>query len=345
MKFIDQTEIYVNAGKGGSGLCSFKTARNKPKLGPDGGNGGNGGDVFLEVDRNLNTLAHIRFREGFHAEDGGRGGSNNKTGRSGKNFTLKVPAGTLVTFMDEDEKQVDCLLESGSFLLVAKGGKRGYGNLNYVLPTRRAPRQSTAGQPGEVKTLRLQLKLLADCGLCGLPNAGKSSLLSRMSRALPKVADYPFTTKHPYLGVVGLGDSWDGKSFVLADIPGLIEGASKGRGLGHQFLAHLERTKVIVFVLAPWYDPAQGEEMSDFLKVFEQLKHELLAYSDLFKQKKFIIALNKKDLLSSEEIDQALKHLKTKNLDLLSLSTVTGEGLEDLKYLIYKNLKDLPKSG
>ena len=322
MAFIDQTEIHVRSGDGGPGMCSFMTAPYRPNLGPNGGNGGVGGDFVLVATPNMNTLSSLGYRQIYRAENGVKGLSQNKTGRCGKVKKVRVPVGTVVYDRETREKLAD-LSVPGETLTVAKGGKRGYGNLHFATPTDRAPRKSTPGEKGESRTLVLELKLLADVGLAGFPNAGKSSLLKRCSAAEPKVANYPFTTRHPQLGVVDAGNF---QSFVMADIPGLLEGASEGRGLGHEFLRHLERTKVIVYVLdcLDWErDPV------DALKI---LRHEMTTYRDTFSAKSSLIVLNKMDLMQDAEERQTLvDRLSQEGLEVQCVSTVSGEGLSCLK--------------
>lgn len=335
MKFIDQTEIHVTAGNGGDGIASFRSARNKPKLGPDGGNGGNGGDVVLLAEPSLNTLSSLRYRQVYRGEHGGKGRANNKTGRCGKHKTIKVPRGTVVYDRDNGEFLGE-LVEPGQRLLVAKGGKRGYGNLNYVSPSNRAPHFFTHGQKGTNLTLRLELKLLADVGLAGFPNAGKSTLLSRLSAAKPKIADYPFTTLVPNLGVVELGEHGE-DAFVLADVPGLIEGASAGKGLGLEFLRHLERTKVIAFVIDA-FDMLESSPLACLKKLREELK----SYSQKMLAKESVIILNKMDLapaFSQEEMDRRLNEIERAGYPVLKVSAVSGQGLEELKRALLEYIK------
>ena len=335
MKFIDQTEIHVTAGNGGDGIASFRSARNKPKLGPDGGNGGNGGDVQLQAEPSLNTLSSLRYRQVYRGEHGGKGQANNRTGRCGRHKTIRVPRGTVVYDRDSGELLGE-LVEPGQMLQVAKGGKRGYGNLNYVSATNRAPHFFTHGQKGANRTLRLELKLLADVGLAGFPNAGKSTLLSRLSAAKPKIADYPFTTLVPNLGVVELGEHSE-DSFVLADVPGLIEGASDGRGLGLEFLRHLERTKVIAFVVDA-FDLLEPSPLASLKK----LKEELKSYSPKMLAKEAVVILNKMDLADAfppEEVERRLDEISQAGYPILKVSAVTGEGLEELKRALFDYIK------
>ena len=341
MKFIDHTSIKVFAGNGGDGMVSFNAARNLPKLGPDGGNGGNGGDVLMVADRGLNTLSVFRHQQVFNAEHGNKGGSNNKTGRCGVDLLIKVPCGTQI-YMDSDQgsQLIAELLAPGEPTVIAKGGKRGYGNLQYASSTNRAPRQMTHGQKGEHKHLRLELKLLADVGLAGFPNAGKSTLLSKVSAAKPKIADYPFTTLTPNLGVVDLGNyGLFDASYVMADIPGLIAGASLGKGLGLQFLRHLERTKLIAYIL----DAYPVEEGQTPLTVFKQLQQELGHYSPAFAAKKMLIVVNKIDLYGKDDegsLGAIVEELQQETgAEILLISALAGLGLKELKLKIYELLK------
>lgn len=341
MKFIDSTEIFVASGKGGDGLVSFKTARNMPRLGPDGGDGGHGGDVVVVAAPQLNTLSNVRYRSRFVAADGAKGGPNGRTGRTGDDSEISVPLGTEI--YDAETGRLICeILVAGQREIIAEGGRRGFGNLRFVSSTHQAPEEYVAGQAGVELRLRLELKLLADVGLAGLPNAGKSTLLSVMSAAKPKIADYPFTTLEPQLGVVEIRErsEFDVKSFVMADIPGLIEGASEGRGLGHEFLKHLERTKVIAYVLDAF--PIDGVEP---LNTFELLRGELRAYDEKFPAKKAVVVLNKADLAEGEDGGaEALVSLKTKIEDLgysvFVISAATSSGLTDLKRGLFELVKE-----
>ncbi|MDD9950917.1 MAG: Obg family GTPase CgtA [Zetaproteobacteria bacterium] len=341
MKFIDQTEIHVSAGRGGDGMLSFRTARNMPKLGPDGGNGGIGGSVYLVGKKGQNTLSSLRYRQLYRAADGGKGGTNNKTGKTGAHKVIHVPLGTVVKNR-EDGSILGEILEAGQKLAVAQGGRRGYGNLHYVSATNRAPRQMTHGQKGESRSLCLELKLLADVGFAGLPNAGKSTLLSRLSAARPKVADYPFTTLVPNLGVMevfsGSEPQEDGlnvDSLVLADVPGLIEGASVGKGLGHHFLRHLERTALISYVVDPYSltdpDPALA---------LAQLQRELADYSAELAMKPFVVVFTKKDMqtwVESERethLHELCQELDRRKTPWIQVSSIDGTGLANLKNML-----------
>lgn len=321
MLFIDQTEIWVSSGDGGDGVVSFRRARNLPKLGPDGGDGGDGGSVYLCADLGLNTLATLRYRKEYSAEHGGKGSSSGKTGRRGESLRIKVPLGT-VALDASTGRQIGEVTDHNTELLVAKGGTFGLGNQGFASATNRAPRQSTPGTKGQHILLRLELKVLADVGLAGMPNAGKSTLLSRLSHAKPKIADYPFTTLHPILGMVE--DKISGRSFVVADIPGLIEGASHGKGLGFEFLRHLERTKIIACILDA------SHTCEELVKNYHGLLTELLTYNSAFNDKKRIVVLNKIDLLNPEELAKRVKAFAEISVTALPISAVTGVGLNSL---------------
>lgn len=330
MKFLDCIQIIVRAGRGGDGIVSFKTSKGKPKLGPDGGDGGGGGDVVLIGSGRMNTLSSMRYRAIYAAEDGGRGGSNRCRGKCGEDLELPVPLGTVVVDHVTGEKLGELLVE-GERLVVAKGGRHGLGNIHWVKPTHQVPEEFRPGERGEERELGLELKLLADVGLAGLPNAGKSTLLSRLSAARPKIADYPFTTLVPNLGVVELSgwDDYRQRAFVMADVPGLIAGASEGRGLGLQFLKHLERTSLIAYVL-----DAFDQEMPP-ARALTVLKHELQAFSPELAAKRAVIILNKADLLSADEMAAVRDELTEQGLEILAISAVTGAGLADLGQRLY----------
>jgi GTP-binding protein len=290
MKFIDEATIEVHAGDGGNGCVSFRREKYIPFGGPDGGDGGDGGSIYLEAESAINTLVDFRHNRKFSAERGRNGMGNNRTGKSGADMVIKVPVGTLVHEEDTGELIGD-LVRPGERLLVAQGGFHGLGNTRFKSSTNRAPRQSKPGTPGEVRRLRLELKLLADVGLLGMPNAGKSTLIRAVSSARPKVADYPFTTLYPNLGVVRVGDL---RSFVMADVPGLIEGAAQGAGLGVQFLKHLSRTRLLLHLvdIGPLSDPVA--DIAVILNELEQFSPELAA------RERWLV-LNKLDLLAPEE--------------------------------------------
>lgn len=315
----------VKAGRGGDGIASFKSAKGKPKLGPDGGDGGTGGDVVLQADPGQNTLSNLRFRAEYRSEDGVRGGPNGCRGRCGEDLLIPVPIGTVIRNEDTGEV-VGELLEKGQSLIVAKGGRHGLGNTHWATATHQAPEEFRPGGPGEIWNLALDLKLIADVGLAGFPNAGKSTLLSKMSAAKPKIADYPFTTLTPQLGVVDVEVSpFHRDSFVIADIPGLIEGASDGKGLGLQFLKHLERTSVVAYVLD--IDDLQKTPAESYLILREELKK----YSPEMAKKHAIIILNKIDCCDDDYVASVEQDLILERpLEVIPISAITGRGLAHL---------------
>ena len=324
MKFIDEVSIDVKAGDGGNGLASFRRLKNIPKGGPDGGDGGNGGSIIFRSVNNLNTLSKFRFQRKFEAENGKRGGSQNKTGSDGKDLVIEVPCGTLLYDLETDNPLAD-LINNQDELLICKGGKGGFGNLRYKSSTNRSPTKFTEGKEGDSLSLRLELRLLADIGLLGKPNAGKSSLVRAVSSAKPKVADYAFTTLHPSLGVV---DYSENSSFVISDIPGLIAGASEGVGLGIQFLKHLSRTKVIVQIVDV-YDKNPMEVITEI----RELSKEITNYDpDLIKKVKWL-ALNKIDLISTNQLEELKEELGREfqdNLHIYCISAAKKEGTQQL---------------
>ena len=324
MKFIDEVSIDVKAGDGGNGLASFRRLKNIPKGGPDGGDGGNGGSIIFRSVNNLNTLSKFRFQRKFEAENGKRGGSQNKTGSDGKDLVIEVPCGTLLYDLETDNPLAD-LINNQDELLICKGGKGGFGNLRYKSSTNRSPTKFTEGKEGDSLSLRLELRLLADIGLLGKPNAGKSSLVRAVSSAKPKVADYAFTTLHPSLGVV---DYSENSSFVISDIPGLIAGASEGVGLGIQFLKHLSRTKVIVQIVDV-YDKNPMEVITEI----RELSKEITNYDpDLIKKVKWL-ALNKIDLINTDQLEELKDELGREfqdNLYIYCISAAKKEGTQQL---------------
>ena len=318
---------------------SFKRARNKPKLGPDGGDGGFGGDITLVANRQLNTLSHLRYHTHHVAEDGSKGGVNNRTGRDGKSIEIKVPLGTQI-FRDGSTELYGEILKNDDRILVAEGGKRGMGNSRFLTSTHQAPEEHTPGGPSQSAELRLELKLIADIGLAGFPNAGKSTLLSVISAARPKIADYPFTTLEPQLGVVDHPDEDPsfGKSMVVADIPGLIEGASIGKGLGIQFLKHIERTRAIAYVI----DISSHESIEGIIKNYEVLKKELGNFGDLLIHKEAFVILTKWDALEDKTfVDQSIDAFSALGLDALCISSVAQIGLKELKRKLFEYRVDL----
>jgi len=326
MKFVDEATIEVLAGKGGDGCLSFRREKFVPRGGPDGGDGGRGGDVVLVADGGINSLAQFRYKRKFSAVDGKGGAGRNRTGAGGEDCRIRVPAGTLVYDADTKERITD-INRSDTTFVVAQGGRGGVGNIRFKSSTNRAPRRTVPGTPGDARTLRLELQVLADVGLLGLPNAGKSTFLRAVSQARPKVADYPFTTLHPQLGVVDIDvDS----SFVIADIPGLIDGAAAGAGLGVRFLNHLRRTRLLLHMVDV------GPEISnDPVADIKTVENELAAFDpDLASRPRWLV-LNKVDLMSEEEADQILQTL-VESLSWTSpsfvVSGLTGKGCRELVF-------------
>lgn len=324
MKFVDEVEITVEAGKGGNGCLSFRREKFIEKGGPDGGDGGDGGSVFLRADENLNTLVDFRFNPRYRAKSGSPGQGRNCTGAGGEDLVVKVPVGTSIVDVDTDELIGD-LARAEQQVMVARGGRHGLGNTRFKSSTNRAPRKTTKGTPGEMRRLQLQLKVVADVGLLGLPNAGKSTLIREVTAARPKVADYPFTTLVPNLGVVSLGMD---RSFVVADIPGLIEGAAEGAGLGFRFLKHLSRTRLLLHLVDVL--PVDG---SDPLENVDKIMTEVQKFSPSLASKECWLVLNKVDLLTDEQIDE-LHNRACAQLDrdrpIFCISAVNGQGLNKL---------------
>ncbi len=327
MKFLDQAKVYIRSGGGGAGCVSFRREKFIEYGGPDGGDGGRGGDVWIEAVEGLNTLIDFRYQQHFKAKRGGHGMGKQRTGARGEDVVLKVPVGTQV-YEEDQETMIADLTEVGQRVLLAAGGNGGWGNLRFKSSTNQAPRRSNPGEEGEERWLWLRLKLIADAGLVGLPNAGKSTFLAAATSAHPKIADYPFTTLHPGLGVVDLGTS---TRFVLADIPGLIEGAADGAGLGHRFLGHVERCKVLLHLI----DVTQDDPAA----AYRTIRSELEAYDPELAERPEIVALNKIDALTPELVKEQMKQLKKayKGKPLL-LSGVTGEGVKEALYAIAHHL-------
>ncbi|MDW8050971.1 MAG: GTPase ObgE [Armatimonadota bacterium] len=333
--FIDEAVITVEAGRGGDGCVSFRREKFVPHGGPDGGDGGDGGDVILVADPKLNTLLDYHYKRHYKAESGKHGSGNNRKGRRGKSIVLRVPVGTLVYDADTGELLVD-LARAGQRFIAARGGKGGHGNAYFATPTRQAPRFAEKGLPGEKRTLRLELKLLADVGIVGMPNAGKSTLISRISAAKPKIADYPFTTLVPNLGVVKYHD----QTFVVADIPGLIEGAHAGVGLGHQFLRHIERARLLLYLL-----DVSPLALQPPLQAFEILQRELELYNPQLLQKPALVALNKIDVFAPEaraELEPIRRALEAQGYEVFLISAYTGEGLDALVARLAQRVAELP---
>ncbi len=330
--FYDRVRIYVKAGRGGDGAATFRREKYVPFGGPDGGDGGKGGDVWIEVDPNLNTLLPFVYRKHFKAESGGPGGRQQRKGKDGADLVIKVPPGTVVRDAADPSIQVD-LLRPGQRLLVARGGRGGRGNVHFATPTHQAPRMYERGEPGEERWLELELKLIADVGLVGFPNAGKSSILAAVTAARPKIAPYPFTTTEPVLGIAVVDDY----SFVLADIPGLIEGAHRGAGLGLEFLRHIERTRTLVHVLDG--DPPPGRNPVDD---YRATNRELELYSPALKHKPQYVTLNKIDLPHvRERVSQVAAEFEALGIKIYPVSAVTREGLDTLFRDVAAHLKRL----
>jgi GTP-binding protein len=335
--FVDEVDIHVEAGNGGRGCLAFRREKRVPRGGPSGGDGGHGGSVYAVASPHTNTLINYRFHPEFSAERGQHGEGSNRTGHNGGDLELAVPIGTLVYEKTGDADQPMTLLadlaEEGQRVLIAKGGRGGMGNARFATSTNRAPRKVQPGEPGEVKDLRLEMKLLADVGLVGFPNAGKSTLIARVSAARPKIADYPFTTLTPNLGVVGLSGD---RSFVVADVPGLIEGAHRGLGLGHQFLRHLERTKVLVHLV-----DVSGATGRDPVEDLETVRRELELFQPELAAKPQLVAANKLDAVG-EETEPAVKALekraKVLKLPFFRISGATGAGVPDLLEAMWRQL-------
>ncbi|HMF94663.1 MAG TPA: GTPase ObgE [Vicinamibacterales bacterium] len=335
--FVDEVDIHVEAGNGGRGCLAFRREKFVPRGGPSGGDGGHGGSVYVVASPHINTLINFRFHPEFSAERGEHGMGSNRTGHGGADLELEVPIGTLVyekTGAPEEPMHLLAdLAEDGQKVLVAKGGRGGLGNARFASSTNRAPRKVQPGEPGEIKDLRLELKLLADVGLVGFPNAGKSTLISRISAARPKIADYPFTTLTPNLGVVRLSDD---RSFVVADVPGLIEGAHRGLGLGHQFLRHLERTKVLVHLVD--VSGASGRDPSGDL---DTVRRELELFQPALAAKPQVVAANKIDAIDpahNEALDALRRRAAALDLPFLQVSGATGAGVPDLLEAMWRRL-------
>lgn len=331
MKLVDEAEITVTAGNGGNGCIAFRREKFIPLGGPNGGDGGNGGDVWLQADENLNTLVDFRHETRFKAQRGENGMGSQMYGKAGDDRTIIVPVGTVVHNVDTDEVIGD-LTEHGQRLLVAKGGQGGLGNMHFKSSVNRTPRRATPGTEGETRVLRLELKLLADVGLLGFPNAGKSTFIRAVSAATPKVADYPFTTLYPNLGVVSVEV---GRSFVIADIPGLIEGAHRGVGLGTRFLRHVERTAVLVHLL-----DLSGEAPVSGWRNFETINRELELYDPALAKKPQVVAIGKADLPETRErAKKEIDFFRRKKIEVFLISAVTGEGIDALIAAVVKKLK------
>lgn len=322
--FLDYIKIQVKAGQGGSGCCSFRREKFVPKGGPDGGDGGRGGSILLKTDPHMRTLIDFKYHSSYHAPRGQHGMGSNKHGRKGKDIVLKVPAGTVVKEADTGKMLAD-LTEAEQTFIVAEGGRGGRGNARFATATHQSPREWEVGEPGESKEIILELKLIADIGLVGKPNAGKSTLLSRISAARPKIADYPFTTLQPNLGIVTYKSIY---SYVVADIPGLIEGAHQGKGLGLQFLRHIERTNLIAYLIDP--TDIEDENPKD---AFKKLYFELETYSKVLVEKPALIIFTKMDIWPETDLIEKYKNQLPHTVT--GVSSVTGAGVEELKQLFW----------
>ena len=326
MKFLDQAKIYVKAGSGGSGSSSFRREKFIEFGGPDGGDGGNGGSVILAAVENLNTLIDFRFKQHFEARRGQNGMGKKKTGKAGEDLVLKVPIGTQI-FEEDNNTLIEDFKTVGQKIIIAKGGKKGLGNVRFKSSTNRAPRKKTDGSKGESFWIWLQLKVIADIGIIGLPNAGKSSLLSALTKAKPKIANYPFTTLNPNLGVANYSD----KEITIADIPGLIEGAHEGVGLGDKFLRHIERCKILIHLI----DITNEDIIENYLKI----RQELSKYSKDILKKKEIIVFNKIDIINIDEIEQRIKTFKKKiKKNIYKISIIQKKGLTNIKKLMVSSV-------
>ncbi|MCX7797158.1 MAG: GTPase ObgE [Melioribacter sp.] len=326
--FIDYAKIYVRAGKGGNGAVAFRREKYVPKGGPAGGDGGDGGNVIFIADKNISTLLDVRYKRKYIAKNGEPGGTSLKDGKKGEDIYIKVPVGTVIK--DADTEKILCDLDvDGKTFIAARGGKGGRGNSKFATPTNQAPRYAEPGEEGEEKNLILELKLIADVGLVGFPNVGKSTLISAISEAKPKIADYPFTTLEPNLGIVRYKDY---NSFIVADIPGIIEGAHKGKGLGLKFLRHIERTKILLIMI--------DITSEDYKKDYSILSNELEQYSKILSKKKRVIGFSKADLVDESVIKKLKKEKFLDNLPIVIFSAVSGYGIQELLDVLWKQLQD-----
>jgi len=334
--FIDEANIRVKAGDGGNGCLAFRREKFVPRGGPSGGDGGRGGDIVMESSERHNTLVHFRFNPEHKAERGRHGEGSNRTGREGADVVLKVPVGTIVYDADSGERVHD-FARPDERIVIARGGRGGRGNARFATSTHQAPRECEPGRPGEERSFRLELKLLADVGLVGFPNVGKSTLISRISAARPKIADYPFTTLEPNLGVVAVGEEPEQISFVVADIPGLIEGAHDGTGLGTQFLRHIERTRLLVHLV----DVSDSSGRPDPVKDFEVIMNELASFGAGLETKPMLVAASKIDVANKGKLSKLRQFCRRKKLALYPISGVTGEGIDKLKYAMAQRVDEI----
>jgi GTP-binding protein len=334
--FIDEAKIRVKAGNGGHGCMAFRREKFVARGGPSGGDGGRGGDIIMESSERHNTLVHFRFNPEYKSERGRHGEGSNRTGREGKDILLKVPVGTIV-YDDETGDLVHDFSQPDERIVVAAGGRGGRGNARFATSTHQAPREFEMGREGEERIFRLELKLLADVGLVGYPNVGKSTLISRISAARPKIADYAFTTLQPNLGVVAVGEISEEVSFVVADIPGLIEGAHTGSGLGAQFLRHIERTRLLVHLV----DVSDGSGRTNPVKDVDVITGELESFGAGLEQKPVLMVASKIDAANKDKLAKLKAYCKKKGLELYPISAVTGKGVEELKYAMAENVKEV----
>ena len=320
--FVDYTKVFIKSGKGGDGAIAFRREKYIPKGGPAGGDGGDGGDIVIFGSSNLNTLQDIKYHKSYKAGNGGSGQGSRKKGKNGKSIIIKVPIGTMIKDAETEELLTD-IVKDGERVIIAQGGSGGFGNARFATSAKQTPRYAKPGLPGEEKNLIMELKLFSDVGLVGMPNAGKSTLISKLSHVRPKIADYPFTTLIPNLGIVKYGNF---RSFVMADIPGLIEGAHLGKGLGHRFLRHLERTRMLIYMI--------DSTNEDPYTTFKMLENELHQHSENFRDRPRIILLTKNDAV------QELPEIDIEDMQVMSISSITGDGLKDLVDKISRTLED-----
>jgi GTPase len=337
--FIDEAKIRVKAGDGGNGCVAFRREKYVPRGGPSGGDGGKGGDIIMESSERHNTLVHFRFNPEYNAERGRHGEGSNCTGREGVDIVLKVPVGTIV-YDDVTGEKIHDFSSPDDRMIIARGGRGGRGNAQFATSTHQAPREHELGRPGEEHVFRLELKLLADIGLVGFPNVGKSTLISRISAARPKIADYPFTTLQPNLGVVAVGDAKEERSFVVADIPGLIEGAHTGTGLGTQFLRHIERTRLLIHLV----DVSDASGRPNPVKDVEVIMGELESFGAGLEMKPMIMVATKIDVANKEKLAKLKRYCKKENLELFPISAVTGKGIDELKYAMADKVEEVRRS-
>ncbi len=335
--FIDEAKIRVKAGDGGNGCMAFRREKFVPRGGPSGGDGGRGGDVVMESSQRHNTLIHFRYNPEHKAQRGEHGMGSNCSGSDGESIVLQVPVGTSLYDQETGELIHDFSIPDER-LIIAKGGRGGRGNQHFATSTHQAPREHEMGRAGEERLYRLELKLLADVGLVGYPNAGKSTLISRISAAKPKIADYPFTTLEPNLGVVTVGEAPHEESFVVADVPGLIEGAHQGSGLGVQFLRHIERTKVLVHLV----DVSDASGRPDPVEDFKVINNELASFGNGLEEKPMIVVATKIDVANPDKLKKLSAHVKRRKLEFHAISAVTGQGIDELKWALAKRVRVAP---